>query len=157
MNTTTLINREYLPVLTDLVLRSKQTISLTMYQVGFKKKQNHSAIEMLCQQLQHAALRGVKCRAILAAGSAYMPSANAANLARDIFIDWGWEVIQMPDTQLMHAKSVVFDKEQLLIGSHNWTLPGLMINYETSVLVEDKHQAENLHLWHDLIAAKKRP
>jgi len=67
-------------------------------------------------------------------------------------VDVKWYKVDQSIGQKLHAKWGLFDKEQLLIGSANWTFKGLMINREIGADVKDKKtgsafEKQFLHDW----------
>lgn len=49
----------------------------------------------------------------------------------------GWQVRILTPSKTLHAKTALFDRSRLIIGSHNWTQSALFNNLEASLLTSE--------------------
>ena len=120
------VNREYLPVLLDLIAAA--TNSIEFLQLEYHDDSTALRIDAA---LAEAVRRGVRVRGLLDDGVDF----NAASVARLLAL--GADLQLDTPQKMTHSKLVVVDGKKVLLGSTNWTGNSMDNNNETNVLLDD--------------------
>jgi phosphatidylserine/phosphatidylglycerophosphate/cardiolipin synthase-like enzyme len=112
------------------------------------RREDDGPVGELCQALARAAARGVEVTVLLDAGKDALTGVEDRNReAVDWFTSQGITVLRDEHDVTTHAKVLIVDSRQVLMGSHNWTRSALSRNRESSLLIEDPQQALALERW----------
>lgn len=94
--------------------------------------------------LAYALWRGVDVRLVI--GQSKVPDIFVANLTASFYADELRIPIRLFNQKNTHSKYILFDSNQSIIGSHNWTDRGLFSSIESSVLITSAEIASSLEL-----------
>lgn len=144
-----LIDEEYRRELHTTLNSARSSIRIMMYRlqrrVGFGKNQKNIILNILKEK----ARQGVKVQMIIdierRPGAAYKENLFCA---RDL-VKADVECKELRQSRVCHAKMVVVDDREILVGSHNWSFNSLQRNLEVSVMILDRHQAERVARYFD--------
>ena len=101
--------------------------------------------EALRCALRAAALRGLDVRVILPAQGNNWLAQHAARSFFDELLVAGVRIFERP-APFMHTKLIVADQSIVVLGSANFDMRSIRLNYETSVLVFDRAFGERMKL-----------
>lgn len=134
-------NRDYFPIVRDLIRLSNEYIYFVIY---VAKLDGYNQVSMLLDELVQAKERGIEIKVLLDSSS-YDNRLNAFNSAfADSLKKYGILFrFDDPDTTT-HCKFGIFDGKKVLIGSTNWTYSALERNNEVNILISDIEVAEEL-------------
>jgi phosphatidylserine/phosphatidylglycerophosphate/cardiolipin synthase-like enzyme len=134
-----------------LIGGAHERISLALFVM---RREDDGPVGELCQALARAAARGVVVTVLLDAGKDALTGVEDRNRdAVEWFTSQGIRVVRDEHEVTTHAKVLVIDGRQILMGSHNWTRSALSRNRESSVLIDDPAQARAIEAWLGLGAA----
>lgn len=112
--------------------------------------------ETLAQALQLAAQRGVDVQVLLPAKSNH----GLADMARGPYLrdlQAAGGLVQLYQPGMLHAKALLVDDSLAIIGSANFDMRSLFLNYETGLLIYSPAEIEQIDLWIKNIARDCRP
>lgn len=144
-----LIDEEYRRELHTTLSAASSTIRIMMYRlqrrVGFGKSQKNNIMNILKEK----ASQGIKVQMIVdierRPGAAYKENLF---YVRDL-LKADVECKELRGARVCHAKMVVVDENEILLGSHNWTFNSLQRNLEISVLIMDRVQGARMASYFD--------
>ncbi len=114
--------------------------------VVYVVRNDEGPVRELLQALADAAKRGVDVRVCLDYGAKF--DDTAIDPKHEVPAAWlqahGVTVVLDEEDRTTHAKIVVVDRRQVLVGSHNWTTSALTRNREASVMLDDATLADEL-------------
>ena len=140
---------EFLPLVVNEITGVKGEILVTCYEWNWYEGQRTGTIQDVNRELAIAAKRGVKVRVLLhneAMGRVLgkLNRKTAGHLRRA-----GAEV-KMGNTGLsVHAKVWVFDREWVIVGSHNISSRAVGRNLEAGVMLDDRTEVLKVAEWFD--------
>lgn len=104
-------------------------------------------VQRLVEGLVSAARRGVEVRVVLDQGQDWRTGAPDPKHqeAADRLRRGGVRVVLDEERRTTHAKVIVVDDRQVVVGSHNWTRAALTANREWSLLIDDPAIASLIH------------
>lgn len=132
------VDRDYLPTLVGLIDGARRAVGL----VHFTFNAERGAGSVVAEALRRALARGVRVTGILdgvADGVLARNRRAAADLAQA-----GATLDVRGDGEVVHAKAVVVDGDQVLAGSTNLTDPSMASNHEANVLVRSPAAAAEI-------------
>ncbi len=97
----------------------------------------------LLNALRAAALRGVRVSLILPRKNNHLAAGWAARALFEEMLAAGIRIF-LRDPPFLHAKAMIVDARIVTIGSANWDLRSLRLNYETNVVLYDESTADAL-------------
>lgn len=112
--------------------------------------------EDLVMALAAAALRGVDVRLLTAGTSNFIHTLEAGRSFYEFLLETGVQIYEY-QKGLYHAKTLTIDGCWSLVGSPNFDMRSLMLNFEIAVALYDEHIARNLeeHFERDLAHARR--
>jgi len=134
-------NREFVPVLVDMINNSQKNIKVLIYTARYYEKYENSINDKIYNALIDATNRGVDVEIIID-----VSTWNKGNTEKNIvFTDWIKEqskgkirILYDPGIATSHNKIVLIDGYISIVGSMNWSYYALEINKEASVAVFSK-------------------
>lgn len=107
----------------------------------------------IASALENAALRGVEVRIIVPERNDSTMVEWASRYFFDELLETGVEIYRF-EQGLLHTKSIVIDDRLVLIGSVNMDIRSFLLNFEVTMIVDDKDFAKQVSLLqHDYIKA----
>ena len=97
----------------------------------------------ILRALRSAAIRGVDVRIILPHRSNHIYAGWASRALYDELLQSGVRIFRRPPP-FMHAKAMIIDDHVSIVGTANWDVRSLRLNYETSISVHDEAFANSL-------------
>lgn len=155
MKQTLYISTELLRDLPSMIDSANSKIRLAIYQYSVRTDGQHAAMTALYRSMCSAPLRGVVCSAIICQGAPIVPSQDSSAKAASLLKAAGWLVTSIRDKKLMHVKGITIDDKIIVIGSHNWTKSGLLMNHEMSLGSSDQGAIRLFADWHDDLVKKQ--
>lgn len=126
-----------------LIGGARQRVSVVLY---VARLDDDGPVMHLIQALSDAARRGVTVRVVLDRGRDWRTGdldpkhVEVAERLRRA----GVRVVLDEDDRTTHAKVLVVDDHQVVVGSHNWTRSALTANREWSLLIDDPEIAARI-------------
>lgn len=134
--------KDYFPKIHSLLLQSKKSIYLIMFEMRYYPKYHHSLTNKLVRDLIKAAKRGVTVEVILEQSKGFNEGNTKANKeVGKMLASSGVKVYFDPPHQTTHDKLIIVDETYTVIGSTNWTYYGLNKNNESAVVITSKEIA----------------
>lgn len=144
-------DKELAPAIIRAIAQARRSIAVAVYQLSPDAPTSHQRLKELWHELRFAGQRGLNPRAIICEGGGFLPGRKSALLAKLALEVNNWEVKLWPDGQIMHAKMLIIDSEQVFLGSHNWTQGGLLANREASLWSDDRETVKQAEDWFNSI------
>lgn len=119
-----IIGKDFLDKVTPHIVAARYSIEIIIYDWRLRPTQPDHPVSLLVRELQRAATRGVRIRALV--GSAAV---------REGLRFTGIDTKVLHSDKLMHAKMMLIDSQIAVIGSHNYTHSAFTKNLEISVVV----------------------
>jgi hypothetical protein len=143
---------KYFPAVKEAITEARESIYMVMFKVGLRPYDESSSVYKLVEELVNAHKRGVEVAVIL--------DQNIPFIGKEHIDDWeiegknAWCYKRLKESGInvgyddavnyTHAKTLVIDKEIIILGSANWTESALHRNFETNVLIKSKDLAQEL-------------
>jgi len=105
--------------------------------VNFVFTPSHKKLFWFTNVLKHAAKRGVKIFIILNGVFRFKQSYKDNLYLKEIFHDKSAHVHLTNNKEIEHRKVFLFDRQKIILGSHNLTLRSLYLNRELSIFLDD--------------------
>lgn len=137
------IGREYADLLVSLIDQAKFSISILMFDWRWYKEDFSNPMSMI----NHALIRAVRRGVVVQALTNYAPVVEQLKEVGILAKKWD-------SRKLLHAKIVIFDKKQVLMGSHNFTTKALTDNIEVSTLYESEDVVNRLEIYFESLWAQ---
>lgn len=138
--------------LPGIIDRALHSLDLCMYLLAPPSDATHRVMLDVWAALDRAPRRGVRCRAVIHAGSRTWPGMEAGRRSVAALRASGWDAREWKGGKILHAKQLIIDGAGVLLGSHNWTQSALLANGEASSMIIDKHIADAAAQWFELVA-----
>jgi len=106
---------------------AKQKIEIIVFDWRWYPNDPANPVQLFNQALVRAVRRGVRVRAIV----------NNESITQTLKA-LGIETKKLQGKSLVHAKIIIFDNKEAVLGSHNFTAPAFTDNLELSVLIDDE-------------------
>ena len=97
----------------------------------------------ILQSLKSAALRGVDIRLLVPGKNNHIYTGLAGRALYEELLASGVRIFERKPP-FMHAKALIADGKAAVVGSANWDLRSLRLNYESSILIFDEAFTSNL-------------
>jgi len=155
--------KDYYPAVKEALQEAEKSIHMVMYQVALHSPDKNSKVYKLVDELIKAHHRGVIVKVILDQNVDFINPAHIEtwqvegknamcfNLLKKAGIDAQYDNA----TSYAHAKTIVIDKEIVIMGSSNWSSSAFDRNTETNVLIKSKELAKDLISYFDEIKIGK--
>jgi phosphatidylserine/phosphatidylglycerophosphate/cardiolipin synthase-like enzyme len=137
-------NAQYFQVAKKMIQEAKASVQVIMFEMRYYDKHPTSPSNLLIKELIDAKKRGVKVEVILEVREDEDRTTQANRHTGKMLSAGGVGVIYDPLFKTTHAKAMVVDEEQALLGSTNWTYYALTNNNEISALIRSKEVAKAL-------------
>jgi phosphatidylserine/phosphatidylglycerophosphate/cardiolipin synthase-like enzyme len=124
----TLIGSDYPAYVIPAIDRAQKSIDVVSYDWRWYENKPQHATQQMNLAFLRAVRRGVRVRAVLNVG-------EQAKYLRTL----GIKAKHLPDRRVLHAKLMIFDESNLVIGSHNLTSNAFYRNLECSVVIPLEH------------------
>jgi len=143
---------KYFPAVKEAIGEAKESIYMVMFKVGLRPYDKNSSVYNLVEELVNAHERGVKVKVVLDQNIPFVGKKDVDEWEIEGKNAWcykrlkdaGIEVGYDDATNYTHAKTLVIDKEIVILGSSNWTESALHRNFEANVLIRSKELAQEL-------------
>jgi phosphatidylserine/phosphatidylglycerophosphate/cardiolipin synthase-like enzyme len=137
-------NRFFYPVVRDAILGAQSQIRVVQRSIRMETRagvdalpgQPASAINAFVEMLVAAAQRGVEVKTVLDRTTGFESADNDQSAL--VLRKGGVTVVEDDPDQQTHAKFIVVDSDQVIVGSTNWTRPAVERGNEASVLVRSE-------------------
>ena len=133
MNTTTIIGKEFAKKVIPLRGGSKNTIDIIVYDWRLYPDQIGSSIQKFNNAIVVAQRKGIKVRAIT-------NCREIINILKENKID----AKKLFSSKKLHVKLMIIDDEIAILGSHNYTTSAFTLNFEISVIIQEKEVVNRL-------------
>ena len=123
----------YARLLLKLLGRAQRSVQVVIYRISYYPAFPASLSNEILRALVDAAARGLDVR-VLIDDCAFFPTSAAANLqAANYLTSRGVEVRFDDPDETTHAKLIIIDREDTLLGSTNWNYYALEMNNEVAI------------------------
>lgn len=131
--TQTIIAKEFSRKVIPLIKQAKKSIDIIVYDWLWYPDQIGSEIQRFNNSIIFAARKGVRVRVI-------------TNTKKTIAIlnQNGVEAKKIFSERRVHVKKMLIDRELAIIGSHNYTMSAFTLNYEVSIITQNKGVVKRL-------------
>jgi len=142
-------NRDYFPVVSQLINNATKSIYLVMYEINYYEDYSESPTNQLINSLIKASQRGVKVEVILEQSKGkFYENITKENLSVGIYLaNNGVKVYMDSLDTTTHAKLLIVDSKYVVLGSTNWSYYSFEKNNETNVLIESEELAKNFFVY----------
>ena len=123
----TIIGKEFPQKVIPLIDQSKTSIDTVVFDWRWYPQDPASPVQLFNQSLVRAVRRGVQLRAI----------ANNDEIVRTLQ-SVGAKAKRLTVPNLVHCKLMIIDNAVAIVGSHNYTQNAFQMNYELSLIIDDK-------------------
>lgn len=140
-----LADATYLPAALALIRNAQTSLDIAMYYIAYRPGKDN-AVKTLLDELVNAKKRGVRVRLVLEQSSGYAHHITAANKEAAQYLhekgvtDIFWD---RPE-QISHAKYIIRDGEEVLMGSTNWYDKDFDVNHQINAQVSSAGFAQIL-------------
>jgi phosphatidylserine/phosphatidylglycerophosphate/cardiolipin synthase-like enzyme len=131
-----IIGSQYPEIVIQRINEAKTEIDIIVFDWRWYANDPGSPVQLFNQSLVRAVRRGVRVRAIV----------NNESIAQTLKA-LGIEAKKLQTNNLVHAKIIIIDKKEAIIGSHNFTSPAFEKNYELSALIDDQNVVSDYSLY----------
>lgn len=125
--------KNYASLLLALLKRAHESVHVVMYRASYYPTYKNSLSNDILDALVAAAGRGVEIKVFLDDCAFYPKSAQANLEAARYLADHGIEVKLDDPSVTTHAKLVIIDKKDVILGSTNWNYYSLEKNVEADI------------------------
>ncbi len=125
--------KNYVRVLLDLLNRAQVSVHVVMYRASYYSTYSNSLSNNILAALIAAAGRGVEVKVFLDDCAFYPESAQANQEAAYYLADHGVAVRFDDPSVTTHAKLVIIDERDVILGSTNWNYYSLEKNNEADI------------------------
>jgi phosphatidylserine/phosphatidylglycerophosphate/cardiolipin synthase-like enzyme len=128
----TIIGKEFPEKVIPLIDQAKYSIKIVVFDWRWYPNDPANPVQLFNQAIIRAKRRGVKIQIL----------GNSEDVLK-IFREQGIEAKKSVGKNLLHAKMMIFDDKDLVLGSHNFTQNAFTMNFEVSIYVPDCPGMEN--------------
>ncbi len=167
-------NQQYFPKMREAIRDARESVLLVKNyayyygeihprsrQVDGRPADKLPETDLLLYELADAVERGVEVRAIFDHQDTpdfRKPWANRTRAFAERLLEAGAEVYKDDPVVQIHAKALIIDGEEVLIGSTNWSFEGIAMNNEASVLIHDPQLTAEVYVpWAEAIFESGEP
>lgn len=127
-----IVGKAYSRVVTGAIRAAKKSIEIVVYDWRWYDSDVSNPVQHFTREILLSAKRGVKVRAIC-------DQQGTVNILKKR----GLDIHKIMTKKLVHSKLIIIDDEVVILGSHNFTIGGFLLNLETSIYVA--HPAVAVH------------
>ena len=152
------VDTDYFKVAGKEIENARKSIDLIMFELVYYPGKNGPSNRLL-NGLIKARKRGVRVRVIMEGGERYLGPKFTRKVRRtaDFLRFSGIMVRRDGNGQTTHAKLLIIDTTDVLVGSTNWSYYSLTKNHETNVLVKSRNLALQFTNYFDKLWNKGKP
>jgi len=139
-----LIDQDFLPQAIALLNTAKSYINIATFKAEISPKPRGRALRLFYETLFAKRKSGVVVNFFLNWNSQHrsVPTCNMATLLE--LKKQKINVYTLPNNRCCHAKIIIADRAQAIIGSHNLSIASCHRNFEASYLITDKVSVDRL-------------
>ena len=145
--------RKYYPAVKKAIEQARKSIYMVMFQVSLNPYHKNSKVYKMVDELLKAHKRGVDVRVILDQNIDFVNRRDKGRWAAEGKNAWCFKMLKEAGidvyydnlTTYTHAKTIVIDKEIVIIGSANWSENAFSKNVETNALIKSEELANELY------------
>ena len=140
----TLNSEEFIGAATDFVRGAKKSILISTFKAEISSKAKGQRLMQFFQILAAKALEGIDVRMLFDTPESgkHIPPSNAKALK--FLQKSGIKCKRLRSERLCHAKMLIVDNANSIIGSHNLSVMSCRSNFEMSVSIPDNKYCQNL-------------
>jgi len=121
-----IIGKEFSKKVVPLINDSKRSIKVIVFDWRWYPNEPSNPVQLFNQAIIQARRRGVSVEVIT----------NCEDIVKRLN-DQGCEAKKLRTEKLVHAKLMIIDGLQAVIGSHNYTQNAFTMNHELSIIIDD--------------------
>jgi len=137
-------NDQYFRVAQELIREAKHSVRVMMFEMVYYTQHGDAPTNVLIRELIGAKKRGVRVEVILEVREGQDRVTKGNRRTGKILSEGGVEVVYDSLLKTTHAKLMIVDEQNTLLGSTNWTYSALSKNNEVSVVIRSKEVAKAL-------------
>lgn len=128
-------NEEYLAAAEPMILEARRRIDICTFKFEISRRADARGLNRLIQALYSMSSSRVSVKVLLNI-TGRRGTLSRLNLAAGRILQvHNIDVRYLPDNRCQHAKILLVDKCQGIIGSHNWSYRSMTENFEASVAI----------------------
>jgi len=143
---------KYFSAVKEVIGDAERSIKAVMFIVELPQSRGNTKVQQLVDELVKAKGRGVDVEVILDANVNFVNRRHKSEWQEEMrsmraykqLKEAGVSVYYDDLTTYTHAKALVVDEKNVVIGSTNWTQSSLTRNIETNVLIESEELARSI-------------
>lgn len=152
-------NRAYFDSTLNNIQNAKESVIMAMYLISYNPNEKIQLVKQLLDALISAKNRGVNVKVVIEyhsekdftpEGLNYNAYTYLKNNGINIYFD-------KSSPRCLHAKTIVIDKEIIITGSSNWSIPAFISSDETNVLIKSKPIAQEILKCIEEIPVREEP
>lgn len=128
-----IIGKEFPKKVIPLIDSAKRSISIIVFDWRWYPDDPGNPCQLFNASIIRAKNRGVEIKVI----------SNIPDIVKRLK-SLGIEAKKLLTPNLVHVKMMIIDEETFILGSHNYTQNAFTMNYEVSIILEDKEKAKEL-------------
>ncbi len=129
-------NRDYVPVLLSEIKSADKSINIAMFSITYYDNYENSSANQILKALAEAQKRNIQVQVIIDEFPEEHEKGIAFLKQNNISVKYDGK------KQTTHAKLVIIDSKEIIIGSSNWRYYSLDKNNEANVLIKSKALAK---------------
>lgn len=133
-----IIGPEYAKKVIPEINQAKRCIDIVVYDWRWYQNDPGNPVQVFNQSIVNAVRRGVRVRVI---GN----SEDVLKILRGV----GCETKKIYSKRLVHAKMILIDEKNIVVGSHNFSQSAFTMNQEVSVIIRDCEDAPKLQKYYN--------
>lgn len=133
IQTTPIIGKEFPIKVIPLIQQARHTIDIVVYSWWWYPDQIGSEIQKFNNAIINAAKKGVNVKVLANEYPTIAVLRQNKIKAREL-----------TTTRKLHAKLMIIDGKTAILGSHNYTMGAFTLNYEISIITQDKEVVKRL-------------
>ena len=146
-----LIDHRYLQRVPALIESAQACVRVAMFQLMVKGKSARRTSRELAGKLAAKGLEGKDVRVLLNVAPAKARVAAINWDAAKWLFERKVQVRCLHPSRICHAKVVIVDEALAVIGSHNWGVSAMSVNFEVSVVIRDAVEVRKLVEYFDTL------
>ena len=153
------LDRDYYGEALSLIQNSEKSIDVLMFELFFYPEYPQSKPNLLLTALVDARRRGVMVRVCVEGGEEYLGEDFSMKQRNgyDYLLENGVQIRLDPKGVTSHAKLLIVDGKNLLLGSTNWSYHALERNRETNISVESARLSSHYQKYFDELWRSSSP
>lgn len=137
-------NEQYIAVAQAFLESCRTTVDICTYKFEISQRTDARDLKKLIQTLYALAALGKRIRVLLNISEKRTGLSRLNENTGKTLKARGIEVRYLPDNRCQHAKILLVDKCQGIIGSHNWSPKSMTENFEVSVAINHAGYLEEI-------------